>query len=174
MTSSTRQTVFALVTDSYHAERAVLALRDARYNPNDISLLYPNNTTGAVDVKTVNATKAPEASVAGATTLGVLGGISGFLVGMGALAIPGVGPFIAAGPIMAALSGVAIGAAVGGIGGALIGMGVPEYEAKSYAASVNNGKTLIAVHCADSKQAKDVRDILDKAGATDISTVNDR
>jgi tetrahydromethanopterin S-methyltransferase subunit C len=174
MTTSTRQTVFALVNDSYHAERAVFALRDASYNPNNISLLSPNNTSGAEDVKTVNATKAPEGTVTGATTVGILGGIGGFLIGMGALAIPGVGPLIAAGPILAALSGAAVGAAVGGIGGALIGMGVPEYEAKAYDTHVRSGKTLIAVHCADSNEAKSVRNILSESGATDISTVNDR
>jgi tetrahydromethanopterin S-methyltransferase subunit C len=172
--ATTRQTVFALVNDSYHAERAVYALRDASVNPNSISLLYPNNTGGLEDVKTVNATKAPEGTVTGATTVGILGGIGGFLIGMGALAIPGVGPFIAAGPIMAALSGAAIGAAVGGIGGALVGMGVPEYEAKSYDASVKAGKTLIAVHCVDANESKSVRNVLSEANATDISTVNDK
>ena len=172
MTTTKIPTVFALVSDVNQAETAVLALRNAGYSPDAISLLSPNNNTGLDDVKTVNATKAPEGAVAGATTLGVLGGIGGFLIGIGALAIPGVGPFIAAGPIMAALSGVAIGATVGGVAGGLVGMGVPEYEAKSYDASVKAGKTLVAVHCLDSAQAAQVRDILSKSGATDISTTN--
>ncbi len=172
MTATTTPTVFALVSDASQAERAVYALRDASYSADAISLLSPNNTTGLDDVKTVNATKAPEGAVTGATSLGVLGGIGGFLIGMGALAIPGVGPFIAAGPIMAALGGLAIGATVGGVAGGLIGMGVPEYEAKTYDASVKAGKTLIAVHCIDSKQATQVRQILTAAGATDISTAN--
>jgi len=170
--TTTTPTVFALVSDVYQAETAVLAVRNAGYSPDAISLLTPNNNAGVDDVKTVNATKAPEGAVTGATTLGILGGIGGFLIGIGALAIPGVGPFIAAGPIMAALGGVAIGATVGGVAGGLIGMGVPEYEAKTYDANVKAGKTLIAVHCLDSSQATQVRDILTKAGATDISTAN--
>ena len=170
--ATTIPTVFALLSDVTQAETAVLALRNASYSADAISLLTPNNTTGLDDVKTVNATKAPEGAVTGATTLGILGGIGGFLVGIGALAIPGVGPFIAAGPILAALSGVAIGATVGGVAGGLIGMGVPEYEAKTYDASVKAGKTLIAVHCFDSTRAAHVRDILTKVGATDISTAN--
>jgi len=173
-TTMATPTVFALLSSASQPEQAIFALRDAGYTSDAISLLSPNNTTGMDDVKTINATKAPEGAVTGAATLGILGGIGGFLIGMGALAIPGVGPFIAAGPIMAALGGVAIGATVGGVTGGLIGMGVPEYEAKSYDASVKSGKTLVAVHCVDSAQASQIRSILSKAGATDISTVSTR
>src|SRR2546423_7824176 len=104
------------------------------------------DTGGTRDVGPVKATKAPEGATTGAATGGTAGGVIGLLAGIGALAIPGVGPFIAAGPIMAALSGAAVGAAVGGIGGALIGLGLPGYEAKKYEGELKAGNILVSVH----------------------------
>jgi uncharacterized membrane protein len=169
-TTSKTPTVFALLSTAQQAERAVYRFRDAGFTAESISLLYPNAVSGTNALSTVNSTKAPEGAVTGATTLGLLGGIGGFLVGIGALVIPGVGPFLAAGPIMVALSGVAVGAAVGGIGGSLIGLGIPEYEARAYDEKVRQGKTLVGVHCTESAQEVPVREIFKQEGATDIST----
>ena len=118
----------------------------------------------------MKATKAPEGATTGAATGGVTGGVLGLLAGVGALAIPGLGPFIAAGPIMAALSGAAVGATTGGIVGGLIGMGIPEVEAKRYENKLKNGNYLIAVHAADGDQKDRAKDIFEEAGAEDIST----
>ena len=106
-------------------------------------------------------------------TGGILGGALGWLVGIGALAIPGVGPFIAAGPIMAALGGAAVGGAVGGIAGALIGLGIPEYEAKRYEGKVKDGNVLISVHTENLSQIRLAKDIFKNAGAEDISTTGE-
>jgi len=116
-----------------------------------------------------NQTKAPEGAATGAGTGAVLGGGLGWLAGIGALAIPGLGPFIAAGPIMAALTGAALGGTVGGVTGALIGMGIPEYEAKRYEGKVKGGYALISVHSEDSAETDRAKDIFDDAGAEDIS-----
>ena len=119
-------------------------------------------------------TKAPEGAVAGAGAGGVVGGTLGLLAGIGALAIPGVGPFIAAGPIMAALSGAAAGAAVGGITGALIGMGIPELEAKQYEGKIKGGNILLSVHVDDSTERARAKKILEESGATDIATTGEK
>jgi uncharacterized membrane protein len=169
-TTSKTPTVFALLLNAEQAGRAVCRFRDAGFTADSISLLYPNAVSGTNALSTVNSTKAPEGAVTGATTLGLLGGVGGFLIGIGVLVIPGAGPFLAAGPIMVALSGAAVGAAVGGIGGGLIGLGVPEYEARAYDEKIRQGKTLVAVHCTDSTQEKPVREIFRQEGATDIST----
>jgi uncharacterized membrane protein len=169
-TTSKTPTVFALLSTTEQAERAILRFREAGFTHDSISLLYPNTESGTNALSTVNSTKAPEGAVTGATTLGLLGGIGGFLLGIGVLVIPGAGPFLAAGPIMVALSGVAVGAAVGGIGGSLIGLGIPEYEARAYDEKVRQGKTLVGVHCTESAQEEPVREIFKQEGATDIST----
>ena len=134
----------------------------------DISILFPDKT-GTRDFAHEQHTKAPEGATAGATTGGVLGGALGWLVGIGALAIPGLGPFVAAGPIMAALGGVAAGAALGGLTGALIGLGIPEYEAKRYEGKIQQGNLLISVHTEDRTERARVREIFEQAGAEDIS-----
>jgi len=147
-------------------------LRAAGFANNDISVLMADKTKTrefAVD----NETKAPEGAVAGSGTGAVLGGTLGWLAGIGALAIPGLGPLIAAGPIMAALSGAAIGGAIGGLTGALVGMGIPEYEAKKYEGKVKAGSSLISVHSDNSDETARAKDIFERAGAMDISTVND-
>jgi hypothetical protein len=151
------------------AESIVDALRAAGFSSNDISALMPDKRTTR-DFAHEHNTKAPEgATTGGVAGLGV-GAAVGWLAGIGALAIPGVGPFIAAGPIMAALSGAAVGTATGGIIGGLVGMGIPEFEAKRYDAKVRDGNILISVHTNDAKQRSAAKDIFERAGADDIST----
>src|SRR5688500_955985 len=161
--------VFGLVDNEVQAERVVEGLKAAGFSNNDISVLLPDKS-GTRDFAHEQNTKAPEGAATGAGTGGVLGGALGWLAGIGALAIPGLGPFIAAGPIMAALSGAAVGAAVGGLTGALIGMGIPEYEAKQYEGKIKAGNILISVHSDNSDETTRARKIFEDAGATDIKT----
>jgi hypothetical protein len=130
-------------------------------------VLFPDKGTTR-DFAHEKNTKAPEGAVTGAGTGGVIGGALGWIAGIGALAIPGVGPFIAAGPIMAALSGAAVGAAVGGIAGGLIGLGIPELEAKRYEGKVKAGNLLISVHTEDANEITRAKNIFTQAGAQDI------
>src|SRR5919205_1818529 len=150
--------VFCLARTEAQAATIVEQLKAANFSNNDISVPLPDKT-GTRDFAHEQHTKAPEGAATGATTGGILGGALGWLAGIGALAIPGLGPFIAAGPIMAALSGAAVGGAVGGIAGALIGMGIPEYEAKRYEGRVKKGGILLSVHCDDSDWTKRAKDI---------------
>src|ERR1700704_3703691 len=152
------KSVFCLVDSETQAEVIVENLKAANFSNNDISVLFPDKT-GTRDFAHEQHTKAPEGTVTGAGTGGMLGGTLGWLAGLGMLAIPGVGPFIAAGPIMAALGGAAVGAAVGGIAGALVGMGIPEFEAKRYDAKIREGNILISVHTEDGKQRDVAKDI---------------
>src|ERR1700739_4869060 len=130
--------VFGIYPNYASVESAVDALRAAGFRNTDISVLFPENV-GTKDFAHEKGTKAPEGATTGAGKGAAVGGTLRWLAGIGALAIPGVGPFIAAGPIMAALAGVGVGGAVGGIAGALIGMGIPEYEAKRYEWRVERG-----------------------------------
>ena len=164
--------VFCIATSEFQAESIVNDLRVAGFNDNDISVLFPDKT-GTHDFGHEQHSKAPEGAATGAGAGGVLGGALGWLAGIGVLAIPGIGPFIAAGPIIAALGGVALGAALGGITGALIGMGIPEYEAKRYEGKIAAGNILISVHTENGDQANRARDIFEKAGAEDISTTTE-
>src|ERR1700694_1964291 len=143
------KSVFCIAKTEAQAIAIVDQLKVAGFSHNDISVLFPDKT-GTKDFAHEQHTKAPEGAATGAGTGGVLGGALGWMVGIGALAIPGLGPFIAAGPIMAALAGAAAGAAVGGLTGALIGMGIPEYEAKRYEGKVKDGNILMSVHTDDS------------------------
>src|SRR5262249_19737361 len=140
----------------------------AGFSPNDISVLLPDKT-GTRDFAHEQHTKAPEDAATGAGTGGVLGGTLGWLVGIGALAIPGLGPFIAAGPVMAALSRAAARAALGGITGALIGLGIPEYEAKRYEGKIKEGNVLISVHTETSTERARAKRIFAQAGAEPIA-----
>ena len=162
------QAVFCLARTEAQAIRIVDQLKAAGFSHNDISVLFPD-TAGTRDFAHEQHTKAPEGAAAGAGTGGVLGGALGWLVGIGALAIPGLGPFIAAGPIMAALSGAAAGAALGGLTGALIGLGIPEYEAKRYEGKVKEGNLLISVHTEESTERARARQIFEQEGAEDIA-----
>src|SRR5918996_1941724 len=160
--------VFCIATSEFQAESIVNELKVAGFSDNDISVLFPDKT-GTKDFAHEHHTKAPEGAATGAGTGGILGGALGWLVGIGALAIPGLGPFIAAGPIMAALSGAAAGAALGGITGALIGFGIPEYEAKRYEGKLKEGNLLISVHADNSSERDRAKTIFEEAGAEDIS-----
>ncbi len=153
-------------------EYGVDALRTAGFRNSDISVLFPENT-GSKDFAHEKGTKAPEGASTGAGTGAVLGGALGWLAGIGSLAIPGLGPFIAAGPIMAALAGAGVGGVVGGLTGALIGMGIPEYEAKRYEGRVKDGGILLSVHSDNSEWTKRAKMILEETGAQDISSTGE-
>jgi hypothetical protein len=161
--------VFCIVSTYPKAELIVDKLKTAGFSNNDISVLFPD-TQGTKDFAHEKNTKAPEGAATGAGAGGVLGGALGWLAGIGALAIPGVGPFVAAGPIMAALGGAAVGATVGGITGALVGMGIPEFEAKRYEGKLKAGNILISVHSDNSKETDRAEAIFKTAGAEDIAT----
>jgi hypothetical protein len=160
--------VFGIAKTESQAVTIVDNLRAAGFSENDISVLFPDKQ-GTKDFAHEQHTKAPEGATAGAGGGAILGGALGWMVGIGALAIPGLGPFIAAGPIMAALAGAAGGAAVGGVTGALIGMGMPEYEAKRYESKVKDGNILMSVHTDDSKERDRAKEIFKRGGAEDIS-----
>jgi hypothetical protein len=164
--------VFCIATSQTQAESIVRQLKSAGFAESAISVLFPDKT-GRQDVAHEQSTKAPEGAITGVGAGGAVGAALGWLAGIGALAIPGLGPFIAAGPVLAALSGAAVGAAVGGIAGALIGMGVPEYEAKQYEEKIKAGNILVSVHCDDSNQARRAKEIFENAGAQDIATTTE-
>jgi hypothetical protein len=161
--------VFCIAKSHQQTEQIVNQLQTSGFPSNEISILLPD-TEGKHDIGHVKATKAPEGATTGAAAGGVTGGVLGLLAGIGALAIPGVGPFIAAGPIMAALSGAAIGGTAGGLVGGLIGLGIPEIEAKRYEEKLRTGNYLIAVHTHDSKQEDRAKEIYKNAGAEDITS----
>jgi hypothetical protein len=166
------KSVFGIYSSRNAVENAVLALKNAGFQQSDVSVLLPENL-GNREIATEKNTKAPEGATAGAGTGAVIGGTLGWLVGIGALAIPGLGPFIAAGPIMAALAGAGVGGAVGGVSGALVGMGIPEFEAKRYEGRLQKGGILVSVHCDTSEEVKRAKDILQRTGAEDISTAGE-
>ncbi len=161
--------VFCIANSEGKAGRIVSDLRAAGFSSDDISALFPDKH-GTRDFAHEHNTKAPEGAAAGAGLGGLLGGSLGWLVGAGTLAIPGIGPFVAAGPIMAALGGAALGATAGGLTGALIGMGIPELEAKLYEGKLLEGNILISVHTHDSEEKTRAKDIFQSAGALDISS----
>lgn len=168
----TNKAVIGIVEQRSQAETILQALTGARVPPGDVSVLLPDKS-GTKEFAHEHNTKAPEGAVAGAGAGGVLGGTLGLLAGIGALAIPGVGPLIAAGPLMAALSGAAAGAAVGGVTGALVGLGIPEIEAKHYEGQLKGGNILIAVHVDTSEKQKSVEKVLKEAGAHDVSSTSE-
>jgi hypothetical protein len=167
-----KKSVIGIVETQIQAERIVEELQQRGVSSNDVSVLFPDKR-GTKDFAHEHNTKAPEGAVAGVGAGGVIGGTLGLLAGIGALAIPGVGPLIAAGPLMATLSGAAAGAAVGGIAGGLIGMGVPEYEAKTYEGKIRSGNILIAVHTDDSEAEKRTKQIFEANNAHDIAVTGD-
>lgn len=149
-------------------------LPDSGAVPGSGTLGEPGSTRDTPELGAVRATKAPEGATTGAVTGGAIGGTLGLLAGIGTLAIPGLGPFIAAGPIMAALSGAAAGAAAGGVAGALVGLGIPEYEAKVYEDRIKKGGYLVAVHVEDSQKGDVVRDIMKNNDLENISSVSEK
>jgi hypothetical protein len=166
---SKNKAVFGIYKNSAHAESAVDRLSAEGFSNDAISVLLPD-VQSSKDFAHEKSTKAPEGTTTGVAAGGAVGGTLGLLAGIGALAIPGVGPLIAAGPIMGALAGLGVGGAVGGIIGALVGMGIPEYEAKRYEGRVKDGGVLLSVHCDTSDQVSKAKDLLKQTGAEDISS----
>jgi len=164
--------VFGIYRDTVSLGGGLHALRNAGFRSTDVSVLMPENA-GTKDFVHQKETKAPEGATTGAASVVVIGGVLGWLVGMGALAIPGLGPFIAAGPIMAMLAGAGAVGTFGGLVGSLIGLGVPEYEAKRYEGRVKSGGTLLSVHCDNSDWVKRAKTILEETGAEDISSAGE-
>ena len=164
--------IYGIYQSPASAEHAVEVLVGAGFTNNDISVLMPDQDSTR-EFAHENSTKAPEGAATGAATGGAVGGTLGLLAGIGALAIPGVGPLIAAGPIVGALAGLGAGGAVGGLVGALVGMGIPEYEAKRYEGRVKDGGILLSVHCDDSSWTKKAKEILERTGAEDVSSTGE-
>jgi hypothetical protein len=172
MTENKKTAVFGLYPSVERAEQAVDALIGARFSNADVSVLMADNQSSK-DFAHEKQTKAPEGTTTGVAAGGTIGGTLGLLAGIGALAIPGVGPFIAAGPIMGALAGLGVGGAVGGLVGALVGMGIPEYEAKRYEGRVKEGGVLLSVHCDTSEEIARAKDVLKRTGADDIASAGE-
>jgi hypothetical protein len=164
-----KTSVFGIYPGVQQAERAVDALVQKSFSQDDISVLVPDSE-GSKDFAHEKHTKAPEGTTTGVATGGTIGGTLGLLAGIGALAIPGLGPFIAAGPIMGALAGLGVGGAVGGLVGALVGMGIPEYEAKRYEGRLRDGGVLLSVHCETSDEVTRAKETLKRTGADDIAS----
>jgi hypothetical protein len=164
--------VYGIYTNEMNAERAVDDLKANGFRNTDISVLFADNR-GTKDFAHEKGTKAPEGATTGGATGMVVGGALGWLAGIGALAIPGLGPFIAAGPIMGLLGGMGAGGVVGGITGALIGMGIPEYEAKRFEGRIKEGGVLLSVHCDNDDWVKRAKDMLERTGAQDISSTSE-
>jgi hypothetical protein len=167
------KSVFCIAKSQVSAKSIVEQLEAAGIPRSDISALLPDKA-GSQDFAHEQHTKLPEGAASGGVVGGVVGGGFGWLVGAGMLAIPGLGPFIAAGPILAALSGVAAGAAVGGISGALIGLGIPEYEAKKYEGKIKEGNILISVHSMDRHDRDRIETVFKHAGAEHISYTEEK
>jgi hypothetical protein len=167
-----KKAVFGIVRTQSEAVLIVSDLENAGFATSDVSVLFPGAGESR-DFAIEKGTKAPEGAVAGGGTGAVAGGAFGLLAGLGALAIPGIGPLVAAGPIMAALSGMAVGAAVGSIAGGLIGLGIPEIQAKLYEGKVKSGSVLVSVHTESSAQVDAAKGIFERRGATDVSVASE-
>ena len=165
--------VFGIYSSRPAVEEAVEHLRMAGFRSTDISVLFPENQ-GTKDFAHEKNTKAPEGATTGMISGGIAGGVLGWLTGIGALAIPGLGPFIAAGPIVAALAGAGAVGTVGGMIGALVGMGIPEYEAKRYEGRIRDGGVLLSIHCDNSDWVKRAKEILRDTGAQDIASAGEK
>jgi hypothetical protein len=167
-----KKAIVGIVDTSAQADSIIVELQRLGFANEQISILYPDKAARG-DVIHKKETKAPEGTVIGGASLGAIGGTLGLLIGLGALVIPGLGPFVAAGPLMAALSGAAVGGVVGGVAGALIGMGIPEVEAKFYEGKLRSGNFLVAIHTESSDEAKRARDVFKRFKAYDITAVNE-
>src|ERR1700738_1228459 len=171
--SSKNTAVFGIYPDRNAVEEGVEHLRRAGFRSTDISVLFPENK-GTKDFAHEKNTKAPEGATSGVVAGGLAGGVLGWLTGIGALAIPGLGPFIAAGPIVAALAGAGAVGTLGGIIGALVGMGIPEYEACRYEGRIREGGVLLSVHCNSSEEISRAKDLLKQTGAEDIASAGEK
>jgi Protein of unknown function (DUF3341) len=165
--------VFGIYTDQSSIEEAIENLRGAGFRNTDISVLFAENA-GTKDLAHEKSTKAPEGATTGGVAGGIAGGVLGWLTGVGLIAIPGVGPFLAAGPIVTALAGVGAVGALGGIIGALAGWGVPEYEAKRFEGRIRDGGLLLSVHCDNSEWVRRAKQILQRTGGQDIGSAGEK
>jgi hypothetical protein len=166
------QAAFCIASTVGQASQIVAELRRRGFDNDDISVLYSDKGTTR-DFAHTTSTKAPEGAVAGAGTGGVVGAALGWFVGIGSLSIPGVGPFVAAGPILAALGGIGLGATLGGIGGALVGYGIPEFEARRYEGKVVGGGILVSVHVGGRAERREAYEVFARHGAEDISVADE-
>jgi len=164
--------VFGIYSHMHDVESALSQLQEGGFRNEDVSVLLPDNT-GSKDLATLKSSKAPEGAVAGASAGAVVGGALGWLAAVGALAIPGVGPFLAAGPILAALAGAGAGGIAGGISGGLVGFGMPEFEAKRFEGRIRKGGILVSVHCDNPDWVKRAKTILEHSGAVDIASTKE-
>lgn len=164
------QAVMCLVSTTSEAECLVSCLREAGFNTNDISMLLPD-ISGSSDLSYEKHSKAPEGTATGAGAGALLGGAFGWLTGTGMVTIPALGAFVAAGPIVAALSAAAVGTAIGGVAGGLIGLGIPEFEAKQFEGKVKSGNILLSVHCADNEMSRRAEQIFKSAHGREVSVV---
>jgi hypothetical protein len=165
---STDIVAYGLYPDRASFERGIEALRAAEFRNSDISVILPERDRTTRDLAHEINTKAPEGIATGAGSGAAVGGVLGWLVGIGAIAIPGIGPLVAAGPVVAALAGAGAAGAAGGLVGGLIGAGIPEIEAKRFAGRIREGGYLISVHCDDRKWAKRAEEILTATGGRDV------
>jgi hypothetical protein len=164
--------VFGIYKTVSDAEATVDRLMMAGFASDDISVLLPDHNSTKQFAHEKN-TKAPEGTTTGVAAGGAIGGTLGLLAGIGTLAIPGFGPFLAAGPLMGALAGIGAGGAVGGLIGALVGMGIPEYEAKRYEGWIKEGGVLLSVHCDTAEEITEAKDILTRTHAQGISSTGE-
>ena len=164
--------VFGILPTRAAIDEAARELRARGFRNTDISVLLPDNP-GSKDLALEKATKAPEGAATGAGSGAAIGATLGWLAAVGTLAVPGVGPLMAAGPILAALAGAGAGGAVGGVAGALVGLGIPEYEAKRYEGRVRGGGLLISVHADDSEWARRAAEVLEEVGAEDVAAMTE-
>jgi sporulation protein YlmC with PRC-barrel domain len=165
--------VYGVYSDRKDVEKTISALRERGIASSDISVVFPNPDMSKEFAVQKN-TKAPEGALAGGGTGLLIGGTLGWLAGIGTLAIPGIGPLLAAGPIVAAIAGAGVGSAIGGIAGALIGLGLPELEAKRYEEAIKKGRILVSVHCPDMRHAENARKVLDDSGAKEVFLSGER
>lgn len=171
--SANRKVVLGIFQTRKEIEKAIDSLKIDGFLMTDISVLLPDKT-GSQNFAHVKGTKAPEVAATGATSGALIGGTLGLLVGLGVLTIPGIGPFIAAGPLVASLAGAGVGGAIVGVSGALIGLSIPKYEAKRFEGFVTKGGILLSVHASGSDETSKAKRILEVAGGSDIaSTVCD-
>lgn len=163
--------IIGIASNIRRAEMIVNQLQLAGFTENQISVILPAET-GRVELECVSETKAPEGTAIGVSTGALIGGTLGLLAGIGALAVPGIGALVAAGPILATLSGMAAGGTVGGISGALIGLGIPEYEAKVFEGKLLDGNVLIAVHTDNNEHRHMAEEILKHCAADGVHEVS--
>jgi hypothetical protein len=171
--SGKKVAVFGIYSTRSAVENAMDSLVTAGFSTSDISVLMPESLGGHKDMGTEKTTKAPEGTAAGVTAGGVIGVTLGLLAGVGLLAVTGLAPFIAAGPIMAGLAGLGVGGAVGGLTGALIGMGIPEFEAKRYEGRLQKGGILLSVHCNTAEEIKLAKEVMKRTGGEDVSSTGE-